>query len=128
MEDAEEHLTEEALTPQLEVDVALDPSQISMETVCQLSEMSPFGSQNELPLFMASGFRVKDFRAVGKGAHLKMILDTGEGDCEAMWWREGEREYELSQGDSVDVAFALETNTWKGETKVQLRVEDMRKA
>lgn len=124
--DAEAHLSEDDLTPQLEVDVALAPSAISLSTVETLAKLAPYGTGNEMPRFMATQCRVADARAVGHGAHLKLTLDTGNDLCDAIWFRQGELVYELSVGDQVDVAFGLASNTWQGRTKVQMMVEDMR--
>ncbi|MBT3604732.1 MAG: single-stranded-DNA-specific exonuclease RecJ [Candidatus Latescibacteria bacterium] len=128
IEDAEAHLSDEDLLPQLEMDVALEPSAISLPTVEAISKLSPFGAGNETPRFMAKNCRIADARAVGHGAHLKLTLDTGLDACDGIWFRQGELVYELSVGDEVDVAFGLEANTWQGRTKVQMMVEDMRPA
>ena len=77
---------------------------------------------------MARGCRIERAYAVGQGAHLKLTLHTGHLACDAIWWRQGERVYEVFPGDCVDVAFALEENTWNGRTQVQLVLEDMRPA
>lgn len=124
--DADAHLSDEDLLPQLEVDVTLDPEAISLQTVETISKLAPFGAGNEVPRFMAKNCRIADARAVGHGAHLKLTLDTGLDTCDAIWFRQGELVYELSVGDSVDVAFGLEANTWQGRTKVQMMLEDMR--
>ena len=126
--DASELLPEDALTPQLEVDVALKPSEISLDTVETIGKLAPFGSGNESPRFMAHNCRIADARAVGHGAHLKLSVDTGADLCDAIWFRQGERVYELSVGEQVDMAFALDANTWQGQTKVQMMVEDIRPA
>ena len=124
--DAKERLSDEDLTPQLELDVLLHPKEISLSTFETISKLAPFGSGNESPRFMARNCRIVDARAVGHGAHLKLSLDTGAQLCDAIWFRQGERVYELSGGDTVDVAFALGANTWQGQTKVQMMLEDMR--
>ena len=128
IDDANRLLPEENLTPRLELDAVLQPCDISLETVSALSRLAPFGSGNEAPLFMATDCRIEKAHAVGQGAHLKLSLNTGERVCDAIWWRHGERVYELFPGDRVDVAFALEANTWNGRTKAQLVLEDMRPA
>ncbi len=126
--DAAERLSEDALTPQLEVDVVLKPPDISLATVEALGKLAPFGAKNESPRFVARNCRIADARAVGRGAHLKLSVDTGANLHDAIWFRNGERVYELSVGDRVDLAFALDANTWQGRTKVQMVVEDMRSA
>lgn len=126
--DATERLSEDALTPQLEADVVLKPPDISLATVEALGKLAPFGAKNESPRFVARNCRIADARAVGRGAHLKLSVDTGANLHDAIWFRNGERVYELSVGDRVDLAFALDANTWQGRTKVQMVVEDMRSA
>ena len=139
--DAAERISEEDLRTRLELDAALRPEEISLETVSALSALAPFGSGNEPPLFMARDCTVERTIAVGKGAHLKMNLDTassaGRADgsarrsprsCDAVWWGQGELAGRLRRGDRVDVACALEANTWNGRTQVQLVLKDMRPA
>jgi single-stranded-DNA-specific exonuclease len=126
--DAAERLSDEALIPQLELDVVLKPSEISLNTVETIGKLAPFGAGNESPRFMVNNCRIADARAVGHGAHLKLSVDTGADLCDAIWFRQGERVYELSVGEAVDMAFALDANTWQGRTKVQMMVEDMRPA
>ena len=127
--DADRALSEEDIIPRLELDVVLRPADVSLEIVSRLSSIAPFGSGNETPRFLVSDCRIDRTNAVGKdGAHLKLSLDTGAGVCDAIWWRQGERIYEMSPGDRVDVAGALEENTWNGRTQVQLVLDDMRPA
>ena len=139
--DAAERISDEDLRTRLELDAALRPEEISLETVAALSALSPFGSGNEAPLFMVQNCTVDRAMAVGKGAHLKLNLDTassaGRVDasarwrpriCDAVWWGKGELAARLRRGDRVDVACAIESNTWNGRTQVQLVLEDMRPA
>ena len=139
--DAAERISDEDLRTRLELDAALRPEEISLETVTALSALSPFGSGNEAPLFMVQDCTVERAIAVGKGAHLKMNVDTassaGRADgaarwspriCDAVWWGKGELAGRLRRGDRVDVACAIESNTWNGRTQVQLVLEDMRPA
>ena len=139
--DAAERISDEDLRTRLELDAALRPEEISLETVTALSALSPFGSGNEAPLFMVQNCTVDRAMAVGKGAHLKLNLDTASSDgradgaarwsprkCDAVWWGKGELAGRLRRGDRVDVACAIESNTWNGRTQVQLVLEDMRPA
>ncbi|MBB28586.1 MAG: single-stranded-DNA-specific exonuclease RecJ [Gemmatimonadetes bacterium] len=125
-EDADARLSNDDLTPCLELDAHLLPHHISLQTIDQLDTLAPFGSGNEPPLFLVPKCQIERMGAVGKGAHLKLSLDVGGQKCDAIWWRQGERVYELSEGDTVDVACALEKNTWNGKTRIQLVLEDLR--
>ena len=126
--DAGEALSEQDLVARLEVDVALRPSMVSLETVEMLSSLAPFGTGNEPPRFVLPDCRIEGCFAVGRGAHLKLALDAGGRVCDAIWWRQGEMVYLLSPGDRVDVAFTMGSNTYRGDTRVQLVLDDMRPA
>ena len=139
--DAAERISDEDLRTRLELDAALLSGEISLDTVSALSALAPFGAGNEAPLFMVRNCTIDRAIAVGKGAHLKMNLDTeasvdgtggaprtGRRICDAVWWGQGELAGRLQRGDRVDVACALEANTWNGRTQVQLVLEDMRPA
>lgn len=125
--DAERLLPEEAHEPELEIDLVLRPGDISLATVAALEVLAPFGKGNEAPIFMARDCRVSRLRAIGKeGAHLKLELTTEGRSHDAVWWRQGDKASQISVGDRLDAAFSLESNTWRGRTRVQLRLEDLR--
>ena len=127
-EDATARLTEADLTPSLELDASLPHTAVTLETVKEISGLAPFGSTNEAPRFMVPDCRIDRAFAVGSGQHLKLSLRAGSQSCDAIWWRQGELVYELGAGARVDLACTIEENTWNGETKVQLVLEDMRPA
>lgn len=126
--DADSHLNDSDLVPQLEVDVELQPTDLTLQTVETLSTFEPFGPKNEPPRFSLSHCKLSRIDAVGQGAHLKMQVQVGSQSCEAIWWRQGELVYELNRGEVVDLAFGLEHNAWNGRSKLQMVIEDMRPA
>ncbi len=126
--DANQALTEEALVRRLEVDVELDASDISLESVSLIEVLEPFGPLNESPCFMVKDCSVRASNSVGGGKHLKMRLQIEKQVVEAIWWRQGALTGTLSPGKRVDVAFSLVKNIWNGHEKVELEVKDVRPA
>ena len=126
--DANQALTEEALIRRLEVDVELDASDISLESVSLIEALEPFGPLNESPCFMVKDCSVRASNSVGGGKHLKMRLQIEKQVVEAIWWRQGALTGTLSAGKRVDVAFSLVKNIWNGHEKVELEVKDVRPA
>ena len=126
--DANQALTEEALVRRLEVDVELDASDISLESVSLIEVLEPFGPLNESPCFMVKDCSVRASNPVGGGKHLKMRLQIEKQVVEAIWWRQGALTGTLSAGKRVDVAFSLVKNIWNGHEKVELEVKDVRPA
>lgn len=88
----------------------------------ELAALEPFGRQWESPVFRADG-RVLDLRAVGDGTHLKLTVGMASHRFEAIWFgavRDGVRPVEI--GQQVRMAFELDANTFRDETRLQLRI------
>ena len=129
IQDANQSLTDEALTLRLEIDAELTPSDISLRSVLLIEALEPFGPLNESPCFMVKGCDIRVVDTVGAGGtHLKMKLEMDKQVIGAIWWRQGDLAKLLSAGKRVDVAFSLVKNAWNGYEKVELEVKDMRPA
>ncbi|WP_414040018.1 single-stranded-DNA-specific exonuclease RecJ [Acidithiobacillus sp. M4-SHS-6] len=94
----------------------------SLELFNELTVLEPFGRQWETPVFRAEG-RILTLRPVGDGTHLKMLLDIGPGRFDAIWFgaaRDGV--CPVAMGQIIQIAFELDANTFRDETRLQLRV------
>ena len=120
------------LRPKLEIDRVLKPREMTLTLADELRLLEPTGAENAQPLFAARNLRVTDMQTVGRdGQHLRFALrdDATEIVFGAIGFRMGGNgAYRPTPGDCVDAAFQLELNTWRGETKLQLRLEDLRPA
>jgi hypothetical protein len=64
-----------------------------------------------------------------KDKHLKLKLVDEHGKMfEAVWWDGVERSLgqTLTGGSSIELAYVPEANSWQGNTRLQLVVEDLR--
>ncbi|MCU0650555.1 MAG: hypothetical protein MUF00_21385, partial [Gemmatimonadaceae bacterium] len=59
---------------------------------------------------------------------LKLRLETGAGEVEAIGWGLAGLARGLSSGDAVDVAYRLERDEYRGVSKLSLRLADLRAA
>ena len=120
------------LRPSLRIDKVLEPREMTLTLAGELKLLEPTGQDNPTPLFAALNLRAVDAQTVGKdGQHLRFMLrDDGSGQVfNAIGFRMGGNgAYRPSLGERVDAAFQLEANTWRGETRLQLRLEDLRPA
>lgn len=120
------------LRPALQIDKVLQPRDLSLALADELRQLEPTGQDNPSPLFAARNLRVVDAQTVGKdGQHLRFMLrDDATGlTFNAIGFRMGGNgAYRPASGELVDAAFQLEANTWRGETRLQLRLEDLRPA
>jgi single-stranded-DNA-specific exonuclease len=118
------------LVPSLRIDAELPAAALSLQMVEELSALEPFGAGNPRPVFMTGNLRVMSEPRVMKDKHLKLRLAGEDGQAlEAVWWSGLEElagERTLAPGTRIELAYTVEPNTWKGETRLQLCVKDMR--
>src|SRR3989442_4472800 len=121
-------LTDEELQPCLNIDAELPAEAITFPLTNELSSLEPFGAGNPRPVFLTRNLRITSQPRVMKERHLKMYLAGAEGrPLETVWWNcleHLQRTPDLNA--SIELAYTIETNTWNGETRMQLNVEDMR--
>ena len=119
-----------ALNPEILIDREVDLSELNSRFYRILSQFGPFGPGNMKPVFMARGLRDNGFgKKVGKeGAHLKLSLITGSHfkTLDAIGFNLGDRLELVRNGQPFQAVFTLESNTWKGTTKLQLNLKDLR--
>ncbi|MEE8408927.1 MAG: single-stranded-DNA-specific exonuclease RecJ, partial [Myxococcota bacterium] len=105
------------LRPELEV----EPGTLSLDMLAQLDRLEPFGQANPEPLLVARRLSVRNKRVVGQ-RHLKLKL--GDAGLDAIGFGLGDVADEVPE--TVDVAFRLSRNRYRGRDSLQLKVEDLR--
>jgi single-stranded-DNA-specific exonuclease len=121
-------LTEKDFEPALSVDCELDLSAVDMRFWKLLSQFEPFGPGNKRPTFVSKDVRVVGVPTiVGKG-HLKMrVAQNGSGVFNTIGFNM--HEYlpiiRNAADKSMEIAYSLEENHWKGSRKLQLKLRDV---
>ncbi len=122
-------LTDQDLIPSLKVDLELPAEGISLQLAKELQALEPFGAGNPRPLFITRDLRILAEPRIMKEKHLKLrVAGTQNYPLEAVWWG-GVEELAgrtLSTGQRIELAYTIEPNTWKGETRLQLIVKDVK--
>jgi single-stranded-DNA-specific exonuclease len=123
-------LTEEDLQPCVKIDAELPAEAITFELANQLSALEPFGAGNPRPVFLTRNLRVISEPLVVKEQHLKLRLaGPGGRPLESIWWRGVEAVNGAPTVNThVEMAYSIETNVWNNEIRLQLNVEDLRRA
>lgn len=123
---ARERLTPEDLVPELRVDLEVGIDQVGEDLEKLVRHFEPFGVGNPAPMFRASGARLSmPPRKVGSDG-LKLAIATGRGDLEAIGWGLASRAPSFDRARAFDVAFRLERDEYRGVSRLQLRVADVR--
>lgn len=124
-----EHITGDDLIPEVRIDAVIKPESLDLRLVEELSKFEPFGAGNPKPVFVTKDLYLLDDPYVMKEKHLKMHLSDNTGRrFEAVWW-EGVDKLKgrtLKRAGRIELAYTTEANSWQGNTRLQLVVEDIR--
>jgi single-stranded-DNA-specific exonuclease len=131
MQLADKEIDYEQMKPQIDIDQVIDLTHINIKFMNELKKLNPFGPNNDKPVFCS--LRVKDFgksRLVGKDQdHLKLeIYDdrTTDGPVHGIAFGMSKHFSYINEGQSFDVCYTIEENTYNGITTVQLMIKDIR--
>jgi len=110
----------------VELDAEVGLGDVDEKLAREIQSLSPFGPGNEAPVIGARRARVRGSRRVGDGSHLKMQLEcaTTGRECSAIAFRMGDRDPGV--GATIDVVFQPEISHYRGESRVELKVRDLR--
>ncbi|WP_233900028.1 single-stranded-DNA-specific exonuclease RecJ [Tenacibaculum piscium] len=116
------------LTPEINIDAELDLSEISPKFFRIIQQMAPFGPLNMRPTFSTTSVRDNGFgKQVGADkTHLKLniIYGADKKTYNAIGFNLGKK-LPLIQNE-FDIAYALDENTWNGNTNIQLLLKDIK--
>jgi single-stranded-DNA-specific exonuclease len=128
-EHARQNLTDDDLVPEIGIDAQVSSQTLSLDLVEQLKCLEPFGAGNPKPVFATKDLFLADEPYVMKEKHLKMrLVDRSRRQFEAVWWDgvEKSKGQTLKRGTGIELAYTPEANTWNGNTRLQLVVEDLK--
>lgn len=112
------------LKPFINVDLNLEPDDITLDLVDEISKLEPFGASNPSPIFSLNNLKITQKRLMGNdNSHLRLILSKENREYTSIWWGRGD--VPLSSGDDVDIAFHPQRNEFNGNIAVQLIIDDV---
>jgi single-stranded-DNA-specific exonuclease len=125
---AARRLREEDLEPRCRVDALVHPDELTEHAIGALAALGPFGAGNPEPIFVAGSLHAEARLVTAKSggtAHLKLVLPQAPA-IDTIGFGMGPR---LGEVDGpVDLAFQPSLETWKGRTRVSLKIRDFRAA
>jgi single-stranded-DNA-specific exonuclease len=127
-EHARAFIPEAGCDPVVEIDAEIQSSALDLALAEDVAKLEPFGAAWQRPVFATSDFKLARDPQVLKGRHFKFHLAGADGrEQEALWWGAAENETATPRaGQGIELAYTVETNTWRGATRLQLIVKDMR--
>lgn len=94
----------------------------------ELKELEPFGESNNMPNFIYKNLKIDSIRSLSEGKHLKISFKDGGYTIDGIGFNLGKYANDYIIGDKVDVVCQLEENIYNGISKIQLNIQDIRKA
>jgi len=127
---ARNKLQECDIEPSIKVDCEINADNLDTVFLSELKLLEPFGAGNRRPTLLLRKAQVlgSPKRVGGEGAHLKFMVDTGNGNgVDVIGFNMGDRIDDLAAG-AIDLVFAFEENEFRGVRRAQIRLKDMRPA
>jgi single-stranded-DNA-specific exonuclease len=121
-------LTEDMLTPVIEIDLPMNFDALTAKFNSILKQMAPFGPENHKPVFETKGVYVLNSLTSFKDKHLRFLAAQENNDTvfNAVGFDMMEHYPRIAGGDRFRIAFTLEENTFNGNTSLQLRIKDIK--
>jgi len=122
-------ITEEMLTPCIEIDDELKLEHINEKFVRILKQFAPFGPGNMNPVFITKNLSCKGFPRVMKDKHLKLeVYDPANPtqSMEAVAFNMVNHFESICRKMPFTMCYTIEENNWNGRTSIQLNVKDIR--
>lgn len=120
-------ITDDMLTPVIEVDVPIVFDRITDKFMNVLKQMAPFGPENLRPVFEATNVYVHNSLSSFKERHIR--FSAAQEGCENIFQAVGfdlANYYDrLTTGDSFKMVFTIEENVFNGNTSIQLKIKDI---
>jgi single-stranded-DNA-specific exonuclease len=121
-------ITEEMLTPIIEIDTSIQFDAMTPKFYSVLKQMAPFGPENQKPVFEAKGVYVLNSLNNFKDRHIRFL--AGQTGNETMFNVVGfdliEHYDQLVNAEFFNMTFTLEENTYNGMASLQLRIKDIK--
>ncbi|PTX60569.1 exonuclease RecJ [Kordia periserrulae] len=117
------------LTPEILVDKEITLQEITPKFYRIIKQFAPFGPQNMSPIFMSTQLQDTGWaKCVGSDeAHIKLTaVQRKSPRIDGIGFNLGDKLSKIKNKKPFDAVYSIDENTWNGETKLQLRLRDIR--
>ncbi len=106
----------------IEVDAELDIRHVDEGLYCRLEGAGPYGEGFEAPVFSSRSLTVASDRKTERNHHIMVLADGKGTSIPAVKWSGEDRNLD---GKVYDVVYQVGRNTYKGNSQIQLTVEQL---
>lgn len=110
----------------IEIDCTLHYEDLALKNIKMLESLAPFGRENETPIFCMRNVRILEVSPTANGNHLRLSLLCGKMRLTAFYFNVTAADFLYQSGETVDIVFEADVNTYNGRQNVQLSLKDIR--
>lgn len=122
-----ENIHEDSMTRSITYDCQISPSKLQGGFLKNIMRLAPFGPGNPQPVFLSTEVRCVTRPSLISGKHLKFDVRIHETEVySCIGFNMDSFFTELSKGNTFDICYCVEENTWNGKTKPQLIIKDLK--
>lgn len=115
------------LIPQISIDAEIRIRDISASFFRILHQFEPFGPSNHLPVFLARRVRDTGHSRIVGAEHIRFEVQQDDSEpVSGIGFNMAAKFHTLSGQKPFDIVFSLEENTWNGNTRLELKIRDIR--
>ena len=124
----EEKITEEQLTPHIDIDEIISIDIVTQKFLEILKQMSPFGPANMQPVFVSEKLFVSNRPRILKDEHLKFYVhqEGNEAVIETIGFGLAQYFELIDSGMRFKMAYIIEENTYLGQNAIQFIAKDIK--
>lgn len=123
---AQAWLTDDDFVPIEKVEAVCTLNEINLDLVKELEGMAPFGIGNPNPRLLITDSEISDVIALGKEKqHLKLMLKNDKSLVEALLFKNGDLQKDISRHANIKLVGELSRNEWQGKVKPQIIIKDL---
>lgn len=123
---ASEQLTKKDLIPVTQVDLEVDINDISLDSILEMSQLSPYGVDNPKPRVMIKDANISSMRRIGgNNTHLKVTLGREGSFLDGIGFGLGDLHEHISPISALSVIGELSINEWNNIRKPQIFLQDI---
>lgn len=109
-----------------EIDKILNPEELNLENIRDLSILEPFGAGNEQPLFLLPKTVLRQVIPVSDNKHLRLKLDFGMVAVTAVLFNTSTEQFCYQPGEVLDLVCNISLNEYRGRDYLSVSVRDLR--
>lgn len=108
------------------IDMELDISKFNLDNAENIYSLSPFGCDNQNPIFLTRNLKIENIYSLSDNKHIKLYLSCSGTYLYALKFNISKQEFFYKVGDTIDIIYNIDINEYNGKTSLSLLLKDIR--